>query len=129
MELFFHCSATVGLSVGACTLILAPGVPNEFHMLLWAPYLALSSSMACRVFRAVLLGTIEDPQISTTDIILIFRNTPAYNFSIAAGSSPDVSPQVLAETDLTVEGNNVTEDLEVPERQKDGAVMDASSRV
>ena len=75
-------SATIGLSTGACVLILVSGIPIEYHLLLWTPYLALSSSMACRIFRAVLLGTIRDPQISTSEMVFIFKNTPAYSFSI-----------------------------------------------
>lgn len=38
--------------------------------------------MACRTFRAVLLGTIRDPQISTNEMVFIFENTPTFDFSI-----------------------------------------------
>ncbi|KZP26738.1 hypothetical protein FIBSPDRAFT_696231, partial [Athelia psychrophila] len=46
-----HYFATFGLSISACVLVLTSNIPNEYHLLLWTPYLALSSSMACRTFR------------------------------------------------------------------------------
>jgi hypothetical protein len=31
--------------------------------------------MACRVFRAVLLGTIKDPQVNTAKLVSFYRST------------------------------------------------------
>lgn len=45
-------------------LILSPSVPQELHTVLCSVYFALSSAMACRVFRAVLLGIIKDPSMN-----------------------------------------------------------------
>jgi hypothetical protein len=38
-------------------------------------YFALASVMACRVFRAVLLGTIKDPQVNTAKLVSFYRST------------------------------------------------------
>jgi hypothetical protein len=61
-------SATIGVAIAATALILAPGVPADLHPILGSAYFALSSAMACRVFRAVLLGNIQDPSLNTPAI-------------------------------------------------------------
>jgi len=57
--------ATIGVGAVSVALILSPDIPEELHTLLCSVYFALSSAMACRVFRAVLLGIIKDPNINT----------------------------------------------------------------
>lgn len=66
-----HISATIGVAIAATALILAPGVPTDLHPILGSAYFALSSAMACRVFRAVLLGNIQDPPLNTAAITSI----------------------------------------------------------
>jgi hypothetical protein len=56
-------SATIGLSIATCAMLVAPGVPAVYHATLAIPNLALENSMACRVFRAVKLGHIKDIQV------------------------------------------------------------------
>jgi hypothetical protein len=61
-------SVTIGVAIISSALILSPSVPGELHPILGSAYFALASAMACRVFRAVLLGIIKDPQLTTTKI-------------------------------------------------------------
>lgn len=55
---------TIGVAIASTALILAPSVPSEIKPILGSTYFALASSMACRVFRALLLGTIKDPHMN-----------------------------------------------------------------
>lgn len=64
MHLF--CSITTGLALPTIVLLLSASVPAEMHSLLGPSYLALSSAMACRVFRMIILGVIKDNPLSTT---------------------------------------------------------------
>jgi len=59
-------SVTIGVAIASTALILAPSVPGEIKPILGSVYFALSSAMACRVFRAVLLGIIKDPHINVS---------------------------------------------------------------
>jgi len=65
--------ATIGVAIVAIALILSPSIPGELHALLGSAYFALASAMACRVFRAVLLGIIKDPQASSAKISTVIR--------------------------------------------------------
>jgi len=58
--------ATIGLSIVTSAMVLAPGVPAVYHAMFTIPNIALENSMACRVFRAVKLGLIKDPNATTT---------------------------------------------------------------
>jgi len=73
--------ATIGVGIVSIVLILSRRVPEELHTLLCSVYFAISSAMACRVFRAVLLGIIKDPNIYT-----VRASSPA---RAAAGDSPN----------------------------------------
>jgi hypothetical protein len=55
-------SATIGVAIAMTALIFAPGIPGTMKPVLGSVYYALSSAMACRVYRALLLGTLIDPQ-------------------------------------------------------------------
>jgi len=66
-------AATIGVAIAATALILAPGVPTDLHPILGSAYFALSSAMACRVFRAVLLGNIQDPPLNPAAITSVVR--------------------------------------------------------
>jgi len=54
--------ATIGLSIVTCATLLAPDIPAVYHPLLFLPNIALENAMACRVYRAVRLGFIKNPQ-------------------------------------------------------------------
>ncbi|KAG2077122.1 hypothetical protein BDR04DRAFT_1067709 [Suillus decipiens] len=55
---------TVGLNVATMVMILVPSAPPVYHAFLSLPNIALENSMACRVFRAIHLGTIHFPETS-----------------------------------------------------------------
>src|ERR1700709_40564 len=51
--------ATVGLNITTHIMVLDPFAPSAYRAFLSVPNIALESSMACRVYRAVYLGTIR----------------------------------------------------------------------
>lgn len=53
-------SATIGISITYTAISLASSFPDELRLLLGPPAVALPSAMACYVYRAVLLGVIDD---------------------------------------------------------------------
>ncbi|KAG2030857.1 hypothetical protein BDR03DRAFT_973922 [Suillus americanus] len=57
--------ATVGLNVATMVMILVPTAPPVYHAFLSLPNIALENSMACRVFRAIHLGTIRFPSATS----------------------------------------------------------------
>jgi hypothetical protein len=63
------------VAIVSCALILSPSIPAELHPILGSAYFALASAMACRVFRAVLLGIIKDPQVDIARISSVVRAT------------------------------------------------------
>jgi len=59
---------TIGVAILSSALILSRSIPSKLHAILGSAYFALSSAMACRVFRAVLLGIINDPPINAATV-------------------------------------------------------------
>ena len=55
-------SITIGVAIIASVLILCGNIPVELQAILVPPYCALASAMACRVFRVVFLGVMEDTE-------------------------------------------------------------------
>jgi hypothetical protein len=41
-------------------MVLVPSVPTTYHAILFGPNVALASAMACRVFRGLRTGVIDD---------------------------------------------------------------------
>ncbi|KIM88317.1 hypothetical protein PILCRDRAFT_814216 [Piloderma croceum F 1598] len=72
--------ATIGAAIASTALILSPRVPGELHPLLGTAYFALASAMACRVFRAVLLGIIKGPEARAdlAEISSVIRSTTGF---------------------------------------------------
>jgi hypothetical protein len=70
-----HISVTIGVAIISTALIFSPSIPAEFRSMAGTTYFALASVMACHVFRAVLLGTIKDPQGNTAEIVSFYRST------------------------------------------------------
>ncbi|KZP16264.1 hypothetical protein FIBSPDRAFT_794691 [Athelia psychrophila] len=52
--------ATIGISIVNTVLTMGTSFPDELRLLFGPPTVALPSAMACYVFRAVLLGVIDD---------------------------------------------------------------------
>jgi hypothetical protein len=63
------------MAIASITLIFSTSIPEEFHALLSSTYFALASAMACRVFRAVLLGITKDPRVNTFGISSVIGAT------------------------------------------------------
>ncbi|KIM88413.1 hypothetical protein PILCRDRAFT_3403 [Piloderma croceum F 1598] len=64
--------ATIGVAISMTALIFAPGIPGTMKPVLGSVYFALSGTMACRVYRELLLGTLIDPQLNTTNIVSFY---------------------------------------------------------
>jgi hypothetical protein len=60
-----YASITIGVAILASVLILCETIPVELCALV-RPCFALESAMACRVFRVVFLGVMEDTQEDTS---------------------------------------------------------------
>jgi len=77
--------ATIGLSIVTCATLLAPNIPPVYHPILFLPNIVLENAMACRVYRAVKLGFIKNPQ-----------NTSFFGSTIRSHSTPGESGRELA---------------------------------
>jgi hypothetical protein len=65
-------------------MLLAPDIPSVYHAMFSVPNLALENAMACRVYRAVKLGFINNHQ-----------NAP-FEMTLRSLSAPDESSHELA---------------------------------
>jgi len=130
---------TIGVAITSTALILSSTIPPELHTVLCSPYFGISSAMACRVFRSVLLGIIKDPHLNTARISTIThgtRNTlQPDDVDITMSKKHDESDlssnlkvNVAVETDTRAEsydGDTFWEQLSL----KDDVPQDASQRV
>jgi len=100
---------TIGVAILAVALILSPSIPRELHPILGTAYFALGSAMACRVFRAVLLGVIKEPQLSTSQMLSLFpsgkanwrdHDVDADTMGPTSGRSSRLEIGVAIETDI-----------------------------
>lgn len=103
-----HTSVTIGVAIISVALIVSPSFPGELHPILGTAYFALSSAMACRVFRTLLLGLINDHDLSTTGVASIFkfrttRITDAGNQGDSTSSSNDVKASRPSNLQVNVE--------------------------
>lgn len=64
---------TIIMTVVAIALLASPSLPATFGSLLGPAHTALSSAMACRVYRSVLLFSDEDDNLDHSMISLAFR--------------------------------------------------------
>jgi hypothetical protein len=99
--LFF--SATIGLNIVTCVILLAPNIAPVYQAMLLVPNIALENAMACRVYRAVKLGFIKNPQ-----------NTSLFGSTVRSYRTPDDSGHELAFKRPTLdESRNVRVTLEI----------------
>jgi hypothetical protein len=91
--------ATIGVGIAATALILAPDVPTDLHPILGAAYFALSSAMACRVFRAVLLGNIREQSLNTAVITSVIRTRGNNEAKDTSGGLSQLKINVAVEMD------------------------------
>jgi hypothetical protein len=68
-------SITIGMAIATTTFILSPGVPGVLKPALGSVYIALSSVMACRVYRVILgaLTDFQDSHLKTKTILSFYR--------------------------------------------------------
>ena len=57
-------------------MLLIPGVPAVSRVMLTVPTLALANAMGCRVYRAVMLGLIQDPPSTHLVTTIRFKIPP-----------------------------------------------------
>jgi hypothetical protein len=100
-------SVTIGVAIISAALILSPSIPGELHPILGSAYFALASAMACRVFRAVLLGTIKDPQMNTAKLMSFYRSTAntRNDNNVKPGHSSKLDINVAVETATAADSN------------------------
>jgi hypothetical protein len=98
---------TIGVAIISAALILSPSIPGELHPILGSSYFALANAMACRVFRAVLLGLIKDPQMNTAKLMSFYRSTvnTRDDNDIRPHRSSKSEKNVTAETATATESN------------------------
>jgi hypothetical protein len=54
--------------------IFSPRIHEELRPIVVATYFVLASAMACRVFRTILLGITQDPQLNTARLVSFYRS-------------------------------------------------------
>jgi hypothetical protein len=62
-------SVTIGVAITSPALIFSSAIPGVLKPVLAPVSMALSNAMACRVYRAFLLGVLKDPQIDTATVL------------------------------------------------------------
>lgn len=72
-------SASIGLSLTAAVATFCP-IPVVYRAMLSVPALALENAMACRVFRAVILGFIENTNDTLADTSIILTTVAVESF-------------------------------------------------
>ncbi|KZP04809.1 hypothetical protein FIBSPDRAFT_1054442 [Athelia psychrophila] len=55
----FYYFLTIGMGITTTAVMLTSSMPDILRAFLTPPYVALSSALACRVFRSLLVGTLE----------------------------------------------------------------------
>jgi hypothetical protein len=99
-----YSSVTIGVAIIASVLIFCGNISAELRAILVTPYFALASAMACRVFRVVFFGVMEDTQEYTS------RSTTSNphhrnDANDKMGRSPKVAIFVAVEAGSTTESN------------------------
>lgn len=73
-----YCRATIIISIVAIALLACPSLPGLFGTLPGPAHTALSSAMACHVYRTVLLFSDEDDDLDISTISLAFQAAPTH---------------------------------------------------
>jgi len=96
---------TIGVAITWTALILSPSIPGQLHPILGSAYFALANAMACRVFRAVLLESIKDPQTNPTKLGSFHRpNADTRDVKPSRSSKLDIN--VVVKTATAAESND-----------------------
>jgi hypothetical protein len=89
-----YISVTIGVAIAS---ICAPSAPGETKVILGSVYYPLASAMACRVYRAVLLGIITERPLNTIEISSALRAAAKIQYGSddeITRSEPDVPPNL-----------------------------------
>jgi hypothetical protein len=98
-DMFF--SATIGVSIALVTLLLSPSVPSVYQAILSVPNIALENAMACRVYRAVKLGVIKNPQSTVFELSARSHIIDEWNRELSFKQPTlDQSPNVQVNVDI-----------------------------
>ena len=62
-------SVTIGMSITTAAVMLTSSAPDIIRGFLTPPYIALSSALACRVFRTIILGNFDAHEVLNTQKI------------------------------------------------------------
>ena len=120
-DVFF--SATIGVSIALVALLLSPSVPSVYQGILSVPNIALENAMACRVYRAVKLGVIKNPQYTVFELSARSHNTDEWNREFTFKQPTlDRSPNVQINVD-------VMRTTDVESIQRENSKSDAYDRV
>jgi hypothetical protein len=105
-------SITIAVAIPSTALILAPS-GGEAKPILGSVYFPLASAMACRVYRAVLLGLIEVREVNTIEITSALRAAAKNQrdvdddlTTLETDPSSNIKIGVAVETETKVESPN-----------------------
>lgn len=100
------------MAITTTTVILHPEVPMTLRAFLVPPYMALASAIACRVFRALLLGVLQEPQylVNSTPIAAskerCYMSDHGTSFHIESIQERDSAAQKSFSSQATMKGFN-----------------------
>ena len=107
LALRFHSSVTIGVNLVVLILGFSP-TAQVYHMMFITPKIALESSMACRVFRGIKLGTIEDVGGDTSKVSTLHFRRPSHGSRSAVTSFPcESAPEIHRGFRSRHDGSNV----------------------
>jgi len=120
---------TVGLNIATMIMILLPSAPPVYRAFLSLPNIALENSMACRVFRAVHLGTIR-PTTTTNSLLTSIEPRMPSGARYEEGSRRAFRPHLYNNSRSTPLSVTVTsESLREGTSKKHSSVSDQESGV
>ena len=99
------------MAITTTALIFSPSIPGGLKPILGSAYIALSSTMACRVYRAFLLGVLKDPQLNTATVLSFYHAADIRDDNTLVHDTLSERPSKLAmnvgvKTDPGAEGND-----------------------
>jgi hypothetical protein len=98
------------VTITAAALIFSPGIPGVLKPVLGPVYMALSSAMACRVYRAFLLGVLKDPQLNTATVLSFYHAADIRDDTLVHDTLSErpskLAVNVGVKTDPGAEGND-----------------------
>lgn len=92
-------SVTIGMSIVTTALVLTSNTPDILRAFLVPPYIALSSALACRVFRSLLLKPVESSNhLNTQKIADIMQGVKTIDYNTEYQSNFSFRSEATQET-------------------------------